>query len=712
MPSPAALSSALLLLAALLLSPAVSAFTPLQPDDGQRDTLREVVRELDKRHYRKLELDDRFAAELLELYVKRLDPARNYLLAGDLAEFAPCRSRFDDELRAAALDCAYRIYNRFGERLRNRLEANLARLESDAEFDFEVDESLPLDTDKGPWLADAAAADEYWRLRLKDSLLRLLLSGKEPKDARELLIKRYRTQLARLDQQTPADVFELFANAVAGMYDPHTAFMDARSVENFQISMSLSLEGIGAVLQSEDEHTKVVRVVPGGPADKDGRLHAGDRIIGVGQGKDGELVDVIGWRLDDVVELIRGKKGTEVRLEILPAAAGAVGTSHQLVIVRDEVALEEQAARGDVISVPAQPRALRLGVVTLPTFYMDFEAYRNHDENFRSTTRDVFNILQKFRDQNVDGIILDLRNNGGGSLYEATALTDLFIDPGPVVQIRHANRKVSLDQMAERPAMYRGPLLVMINRLSASASEIFAAAIQDYGRGLVVGTQSFGKGTVQILTPLREGQLKLTQSKFYRVSGDSTQERGVMPDIAFLSLYDLSEIGESAQDRALPWDRIEPAAFDPYDYVEGTLEPLARAHRERVARDPDWNYLIGELELIERNRAIQRLPLRRATREQMEKDRETTLFALANRQRAAKGEPPYASLEDWRADRDPDAAPQDDSAPAEEPAEAPGRADPDKDPLLKEASHILADYLGLLAERRQKVAERDSDLKS
>jgi carboxyl-terminal processing protease len=712
MPFPAALSSALLLLAALLLSPAVAAFTPVQPDDGQRDTLREIVRELDKRHYRKLELDDRFAAELLELYVKRLDPARNYLLAGDLAEFEPCRSRFDDELRAAALECAYRIYNRFGERLRNRLEANLARLESDAEFDFGVDESLPLDTDKGPWLADAAAADEYWRLRLKDSLLRLLLSGKEPKDARELLIKRYRTQLARLDQQTPADVFELFANAVAGMYDPHTSFMDARSVENFQISMSLSLEGIGAVLQSEEEHTKVVRVVPGGPADKDGRLHAGDRIIGVGQGKDGELVDVIGWRLDDVVELIRGKKGTEVRLEILPAAAGAVGTSHQLVIVRDEVALEEQAARGDVISVPAQPRELRLGVVTLPTFYMDFEAYRNHDENFRSTTRDVFNILQKFRDQNVDGVILDLRNNGGGSLYEATALTDLFIDPGPVVQIRHANRKVSLDQMAERPAMYRGPLLVMINRLSASASEIFAAAIQDYGRGLVVGTQSFGKGTVQVLTPLREGQLKLTQSKFYRVSGDSTQERGVMPDIAFPSLYDLGEIGESAQDRALPWDRIEPAAFDPYDYVQGTLEPLARAHRERVARDPDWNYLIGELELIERNRAIQRLPLRRAARAQMEKDRETTLFALANRQRAAKGEPPYATLEDWRADRDPDAAQQDDTAPPEETAEAPGRPDPDKDPLLKEASHILADYLELLAERRQKVAERDSDLKS
>lgn len=713
MPAPAVIFSALLLLASLLPSPAVAAFTPLQPDDSERNTLREIVRELGKRHYRKLELDDRFASELLDLYVKRLDPARNYLLAADIADFEPCRSQFDDELRAAAFDCAYRIYNRFGARLRTRLEANLAHLESAAEFDFGVEETLPLDTDKGPWLADAAAADEYWRLRLKDSLLRLLLSGKEPKDARELLIKRYRTQITRLDQQTAEDVFELFANAVAGMYDPHTSFMDARSIENFQISMSLSLEGIGAVLQSDEEHTEVVRVVPGGPADQDGRLHAGDRIIGVGQGKEGEMVDVIGWRLDDVVDLIRGKKGSEVRLEILPAAAGAVGASHQLVIVRDEVALEEQAARGDVISVPAEPRARRLGVITLPTFYMDFEAYRNRDENFRSTTRDVFNILQRFREENVDGVILDLRNNGGGSLYEATALTDLFIDPGPVVQIRHANRKVSLDQMAERPAMYRGPLLVMINRLSASASEIFAAAIQDYGRGLVVGTQSFGKGTVQVLTPVREGQLKLTQSKFYRVSGDSTQERGVMPDIPFPSVYDLDQIGEGAQDRALPWDRIDPAPFDPYDYNRGLLESLTQAHRQRVAGDPDWRYLVGELELVERNRAVQRLPLRRAAREQMDKDRETTLFELSNRQRTARGEPPYATLEDWRADREPDAAAEPDGGePAEDNAEVLGKADPDKDPLLKEASHILTDYLALLAGRREKVAERDSDLKS
>lgn len=705
MPAIRSLPRALALLAALLLPLQAAAFTQLRPDDALRSSLREIVRVLEKRHYRKLALDDQFASELLDLYIKRLDPARTYLLAADLAEFEPCRSRLDDELQAAALDCAYRIYNRFRDRLHDRLEANLTYLESDAKFDFERKESLPLNTDEQPWLASAAAADDYWRRRMKDSLLRLLMSSKEPEDARKLLIKRYRTQLGRLDQQTTADVFELYTNTVAGMYDPHTSFMDARSIENFQISMSLSLEGIGAVLQSEEEHTKVVRVVPGGPADRDGRLQAGDRIVGVAQGEDGEMVDVIGWRLDEVVDLIRGKKGTRVRLEILPAAVGAAGTAHELAIVRDQVALEEQAARGDLISIPDGERQARLGVITLPTFYMDFEAYRNHDENFRSTTRDVFNILQRFRSEEVDGIILDLRNNGGGSLYEATALADLFIDPGPVVQIRHANRKVSLDQMAERPAMYRGPLVVMINRLSASASEIFSAAIQDYGRGLVVGSQSFGKGTVQILTPVREGQLKLTQSKFYRVSGDSTQERGVLPDIAFPSLYDLHEIGESAQDRALPWDRIDPVSFNAYDHSREVLAPLSRAHTRRVAEDPDWRYLVGELELIERNRSVTELPLNREARERMTREREEALLALANRQRSAKGEAPYPDLEAWRADRG-GVSKSDDTAAETQNDDPLGKPDPSEDPMLKEAGHILVDYLELLAKHRQKVAER------
>ena len=677
------------------------ALEPATPNAEQRASIREILHELDKNHYRHLTLDDAFSSELLDLYLKRLDAARTYFLASDIAEFEAWRTRLDDELRGGNLDLAYRIYNRFRERLVARLDATLAYLESDAQFDFTVDESLPIDMETRAWFASAAEADDYWRRRLKDGMLRLVMSGKEPKAARELLVKRYKSQIHRIALQKTDDAFDLYANTVAGMYDPHTSYMDPRSLENFQISMSLSLEGIGAVLQAEDEYTKIVRIVPGGPADKEGRLRAGDRITGVAQGVDGEMVDVIGWRLDDVVDLIRGKKDSRVRLEILPASSGPAGNSYSVTIVREQVKLEEQAARGDVITLPHGDKKLRLGIVTLPTFYMDFEAYRNRDKNFRSTTRDVYNILQNFRREDVDGIILDLRNNGGGSLYEATALTDLFIEPGPVVQIRHANGKVSLDQLAEHPAAYRGPLVVLTNRLSASASEIFAGAIQDYGRGLILGTQSFGKGTVQVMTPLKQGQLKLTQSKFYRVSGDSTQERGVVPDISFPSLYDLKEIGDANQDRVLRWDRIDPARHDKYQDVDGLIEPLKRAHESRIASDPDWRYLQEELKFAEQNRTIKALPLKRTERERLDHEREIALFDLANVQRKTKGEPPYADLGAWRKDRG--LSPGDDE---EDIAVLPVEPKPDlgRDPLLKEASNILADYAVILAKRREKLA--------
>jgi carboxyl-terminal processing protease len=679
-----------------------TALEPLAPDTEQRASIREILHKLDKRHYRHLSLDDTFSSELLDLYLKRLDPTRTYVLASDIAEFEGWRNRLDDDLRAGDLDLGFRIFNKFRERLIARLEANVALLESGAKFDFDADESLPIDTDTRAWFKDAAEADDYWRRRLKDGMLRLIMSGKDAKAARELLVKRYKSQLHRASQQQSHDAFELYANAVAGMYDPHTSYMDPRSLENFQISMSLSLEGIGAVLQAEDEYTKIVRVVPGGPADKQGRLRAGDRITGVAQGVDGEMVDVIGWRLDDVVDLIRGKKDSQVRLDILPATSGPAGSSYSVTIIRDQVKLEEQAARGDVITVPSGSEKLRLGIITLPTFYMDFEAYRNRDENFRSTTRDVYNILQTFRTENIDGIILDLRNNGGGSLYEATALTDLFIDPGPVVQIRHANGKVSLDQMAEHPAAYRGPLVVLINRLSASASEIFAGAIQDYGRGLIVGTQTFGKGTVQVMTPLKQGQLKLTESKFYRVSGDSTQERGVLPDIVLPSLYDVKEIGDGSQDRVLRWDRIKPADHDTYKNVDGLVAPLVQRHEARVVTDADWRYLLETLKFAEQNRSIKELPLKRAERERLDHEREVALFDLANAQRKAKGEPPHADLAAWRKEQDALSGEPEDEGDAALPAKP--KIDLAHDPLLKETGNILGDYVGLLTKRREKLA--------
>ncbi|MEH6543842.1 MAG: carboxy terminal-processing peptidase [Porticoccaceae bacterium] len=671
----------------------------MEPLKEHSKGIREIIKVLDKRHYRDVDVDDSFSSLLLESYLEQLDPTKTYFLASDISEFQAWETSLDDELKAGDLDHVFAIYNRFRTRISERLAANITLLESDYSFDFTIEETLPLDPDARQWPATTEQADDFWRKRVKDSLLRLLLSDKEVEAARELLIKRYKNQQSLISQQSADDSFELYANAVAGIYDPHTSYLSPRTLENFQISMSLSLEGIGAVLQREDELTKVVSVVPGGPADKQGSLAPGDKIISVAQDDDGETVDVIGWRLDDVVELIRGKKGTEVRLGVMSGKTEVSDETQEISIIRDKVKLEGQAAKKQVITLPGSRKnggeEVRVGVITLPAFYMDFEAYRRGDKDYKSTTRDVFKLLNELREEEVNGVILDLRNNGGGSLYEATALTDLFIDPGPVVQIKHASQRVSRDQVARQSAMYNGPLLVLINRLSASASEIFAGVIQDYGRGLVVGSQSFGKGTVQVLTPLDSGQLKLTESKFYRVSGESTQHRGVVPDISFPSLYDVEEIGESSQDFALPWDHIHAAPHLRYDAVSPLLADLEQRHQSRVTTDFDWGLMLEELELIEKNRAIKEISLNREQRILLKSERENTLMTLANKRRSAKGEAAYDTVEAWR-----EAAEKDEEESAENKADEDEdeEFDPASDPQLKESSYILLDYITLARE--------------
>lgn len=696
-------------LAGALTTPTYASVQALTPNAEHSDGIKEIIEVLNKKHYRDVELNNDFASLLLDRYLELLDPSKSYFYASDIARFEPWRTSFDESVAAGDLEHSFTIYNIFRTRFVERMEANIALLESDKRFDYELEESLPLALDEPNWLADRKAADDIWRKRIKDSLLRLLLSDKEPEAARELLVKRYKNRLSLVSEQSADDSFELFANAVAGIYDPHTSYLSPRALENFQISMSLSLEGIGAVLQREDEYTKVVRVVPGGPADKQGTLSPGDKIISVAQDKNGETVDVIGWRLDNVVDLIRGKKGTLVRLGVIQGKVELNDKIEEISIIRDEVKLESQAAKSEVIVIPAEAsdsrdKATRLGLITLPAFYMDFEAYRQGDKNYKSTTRDVFKLLSELRDENVEGIILDLRNNGGGSLYEATSLTDLFIGPGPVVQIKHANRRVSRGQVARQQAMYNGPLLVLINRLSASASEIFAGVIQDYGRGLIVGSQSFGKGTVQVLTPLDRGQLKLTESKFYRVSGDSTQHRGVLPDIVFPSLYDVEEIGESSQEHALPWDRIHPAPHRQYPGVSQLLPDLQQRHKSRIASDLPWTIMLDELELIKRNRETKEISLNRKRRTELKNERESALMALENKRRKAEGSEVYENIEAWREANDTEA-----ESLAEE-SEEDTLFNPAQDPQLKESSYILRDYIKLTQDldwRRQMAASRN-----
>ena len=650
----------------------------------------EINNTLSSKHYKKQPVDDNFSSLLLDSYFDALDPAKAYLLKSDVTAFEGTRYRFDDDLTEGDLTDGFAIFNVFRERISARLESNIRLLESDFNFDFSQDESINLDNDSRRWMTSQAEADEYWRKRMKDSLLRLLLSGKELGDARELLRKRYANQLQQLARQDADDTVQGFINVLAGLYDPHTSYLAPRTLENFNISMSLSLEGIGAVLQLEDEFTKIVRIVPGGPADKQGTLAAEDKIIGVAQ-DDGPMIDVIGWRLDEVVELIRGKKDSRVRLEIIPGTLEGGDETTIVAITRDKVKLEEQAAKSHIIELQQDDESFRAGVIAIPAFYMDFEAYRQRDPDFKSTSRDVLKLIIDLKNDDVDGIVLDLRNNGGGSLYEATALTDLFIHPGPVVQIRHADQRVSREQRARQRPFYDGPLIVLINRLSASASEIFAGAIQDYGRGLIAGTTSFGKGTVQVLAPLKQGRLKLTESKFYRVSGQSTQHRGVVPDIAFPSYFDLEEVGESSRDNALPWDSIREVRHRMYEDFSPLLSILKARHQQRIQTDPDWQFMLDEINLIEEQRARQTVTLNKALREQLKAQREEKWLSIENKRRHKRQEPVFESTDAVEAFRKQQE--EDDKTP---------------DPILQETANLLADYTASAALLDTRVVRKES----
>jgi carboxyl-terminal processing protease len=711
------------LLLTLSFSLAAVAIAPIEKQSEQTALYREILDRLATRHYRGQEINDELSARYLSTYIEMLDPLKSYFLAADINDFSQWQTTLDDLARRGDVTPGFYMFNRLRDRMLGQLQANIELLESDYEFDYSVDEVIVLDGEDRQWMQSAEQQRDYWRKRIKDSMIRLLINDKEPEKARELLIKRFNNQIKQMEQRDSQDVFQLYANALASLYDPHTSYFSPRTTENFQINMSLSLEGIGAELRTEDEYTKVARVIPGGPADLQGILKAEDRIIAVGQ-EDDELVDVIGWRIDDVVQLIRGAKDSTVRLEVIGGGSDSSDSTKVIAIVRDKVKLEEKSAQSKIIKIDQDGTELKLGVIDIPAFYMDFEAYRKRDPEYKSTTRDVYNLLMELREEQVDGIVLDLRNNGGGSLHEATMLTDLFIDAGPVVQIRNAYQRVSRDQRATMRAAYSGPLVVMINRLSASASEIFAGALQDYDRAIVVGSQSFGKGTVQDVTGLSSGQLKLTVSKFYRVSGDSTQHRGVLPDIEFPSVYDKDEIGESQQDNALPWDNIHSVPFKPSRGVKQYIETLTAEHQQRIARDPDFVYLVDQLALSNSWDADKAVSLNMAKRRARNKDWDTQQFLLENKRRRLKGLELHADVAAWKAANkdeeelvvDTQDTPVDGEGASDnangfldgaEGQEDKAKVDEEEniaesDPMLQEAGHILADHIRLLSKPQNK----------
>jgi len=687
--TPLSLLLLLALIAPLALAKAELPDKPPTWEPVHGKTAIEVVSKLENKHYRKQPLDANLSSQLLDSYLKSLDPARLFLLQTDVDSFARYRGTLGDTLHKGDLEPGYVVFRRYQERVVQRLNGILANLPATiAAMDFSKDEYLDLERDKNPtWPKTQAEADELWRLRLKNTVLGLRLAGKKPADITKLLEKRYRNQLNRVKQYSGEDVFQIYMNALTGLYDPHTNYFSPRTSENFNINMSLKLEGIGAVLQMEDEYTKVARLVPAGPADKQGELKPSDRIVGVGEGKGGEIKDVVGWRLDDVVDLIRGSKGSTVRLEVIPAAAKSDGEHKLISIVRNEVTLEEQSAQKKVLELKQNGRNVKIGVINVPAFYIDFDAMRRGDPNFKSTTRDVQKLLSELVTEDVQGVIIDLRDNGGGSLQEVNELIGLFIDSGPTVQIRNSSSRLPVHDGKPRSGpYYDGPLAVMINRLSASASEIFAGAIQDYQRGLIIGNQSFGKGTVQSLMPLQYGELKLTESKFYRISGDSTQNRGVVPDVLFPAVYDDKEVGESALDKALPWDQIPPIPHRVYFDIRSALPSLITQHVQRVKTDPDFVFVTSQLALADEARKRNRLSLNESVRKRELNEEKAQRLELENKRRLAKGEKPLAKLDD-SADGDN----------AEDAAEAPDPADKKKDkepdPMLNEAGRVLIDAL-------------------
>jgi carboxyl-terminal processing protease len=647
------------LLGAAMTPPAAvpAAATVLAPTDQENYVARRVSDIIAREHYRRAPLDDRLSSLILDRYLDSIDGGRSYFYASDIAEFEKYRYQLDDAIKSGDVEPAFVIFRRYQQRSRERMAYAIDLLSKKPDFD--IDESFNFDREKEPWPANAAEMNELWRKRVKNDALSLVTAGKQWPEAAEILRKRYERVAKRMDQSKPEDVFEAFMNAFVLSLDPHSNYFSPRNSEEYNIQMSLSYEGIGASLAMTDDYVTVVDVIAGGPAAISKQLAANDRITAVGEGKTGELVDVIGWRLDDVVQKIRGPGGTLVRLQLLPAGA-APGSAQKVVeFTRNRVSLEAQASHKAMRTVMRNGREIKVGIITVPSFYQDYDASRAGAKDFRSTTRDVQRLIGELRKDGMDVLIMDLRANGGGYLPEAESLTGLFIDKGPVVQLRDTTGRVEVDDDPDPSIFYSGPMIVLVDRFSASASEIFAAAIQDYGRALIVGQTTYGKGTVQNAHPLNYtifgrkpelGQLNVTIGKYYRITGESTQDRGVTPDILLPSLIDANEVGESTRDRALPWDHIEPAAFK----VEGDLKSitaiLQKEHDERTANSADFRYLHDDIAAMDAMRSQKTLSLNLKTREAERKRQETERLDRENAWRAAHDVKPAKTLEEIKDD--------------------------------------------------------------
>jgi carboxyl-terminal processing protease len=683
----------------------------LKPQPQQIQAANLAAEFLTRFHYKPVPLDDAMSQKIFDRYLKNLDPEKLFFTQADIDQFSGVRNKLDDVLRSSdvnALNAPFAMFNLYETRLRERLTYAKSLLNQN--FDFTQKESYRYAREKEAWATSEIAIKDIWRQRVKNDWLRLKLAGKDDKAIRTTLDKRYDTTIARLQKLKSEDVFQIFLDAYATSVEPHTNYLGPKASEDFDIQMKLSLVGIGAVLQERDEMTTIRELVPGGPAALSGKLKVGDRIVGVGQGAKGVITDVLGWRLDDVVALIRGTKDTVVLLDVLPGDANP-DAPHQMVrLVRNKITLEQQAAKKSIIEVKTADGTKHIGVIALPTFYQDFDARRKGDKDFKSATRDVARILGELKKEQVDSVLIDLRNNGGGSLNESVELSSLFIGKGPVVQQRNSQNQVHVESDNNGNVVWDGPLGVLINRGSASASEIFAAAMQDYGRAVIIGEPSFGKGTVQTLVDFDQithsdkpklGELKMTVAQFFRVNGGTTQLRGVTPDISFPTFVDDDSFGESSYDNALPWMQIKPADFHPTGDLKDVMAQLQVKYELRVAQDKEFQFIKDDINEFKSQKNKKIISLNEAERRKErdmreEKTKEREKIRLQDKHDDTKATPKISVTDDGLQANER-------SLSAELAAEKAQKEA--KDVYLNEAAYILGDEIDLL-KNNTKLAQR------
>ena len=667
----------------------------LQPLQQQGVAAHLTAKLIGEHHYKPVALDDALSAKVFDSYLKALDPDKLFFLQADIDQLKSARDKLDDAVLTENLEVPFDIFNLYAKRLVDRF--GYARTLLKTGFDFQAHESYQYQREKEPWPKSEAEMRELWRKRVKNDWLQLKLTGKDDKKIVETLDKRYENFLKRAAKLKSDDAFQIFMNAYTMSVDPHTNYMVPRTSENFDISMKLSLFGIGAMLEDKDGYTTIKELVPGSPAALSGKLQLGDRILGVAQGAKGTMTDVVGWRLDDTVALIRGPADSVVMLDVIPAEASP-DSEHKLVsLIRKKISLEDQAAKKSILTLNDNGVSHRIGVISLPIFYEDFDAKRKGELDYRSAARDVSRLLGELKAEKVDGVLMDLRNNGGGSLTEAIELTGLFVGAGPVVQQRDAQGEITVSKDNALGVTWDGPLAVLINRGSASASEIFAAAIQDYRRGLVIGETSFGKGTVQTMVNLDQvahsqapqlGELKLTIAQFFRLNGGTTQLRGVTPDFSLPAISDAEHFGESSYDSALPPMQIKAADYSVGADRPGDLAILQERHDRRVAKDKGYQNLLEDIEALNQRRKQTSISLNEAERR---REREALEAKLKSRQQdadedksannsAAPAPAPETNLD---LDEDNDGLPK---KPGKKP----------KDALLYEAAYALADEVDLM----------------